>query len=167
MLVVDMIRDFVDHGAPLEVPETRKIIPFIKNRIQDFRNRGLPVIFVCDSHEPGDPEMNVFPPHALRGTPGAQVVEELAPAPGDIVVLKRTFSGFVGTSLEEILRKEEVEEIEVVGCVTNICVFFTSADALMRGFKVVIPREGVAALSLEEGQAALQQLNRLFGAKII
>lgn len=167
LLVVDMIRDFVDPGAPLEVPETRRILPFIKERIQIFRKEGLPVIFVCDSHQPGDPELSIFPPHALKGTPGSQIVQELGPAPEDIVIPKRTFSGFVGTSLEETLRKEGVEELEVVGCVTNICVFFTSADALMRGFKVVIPQDGVAALSLEEGKAALQQLNKLLGAKII
>ncbi len=167
LLVVDMIRDFVDPGAPLEVPETRRILPFIKERIQIFREQGLPVIFVCDSHLPGDPEFTVFPPHALKGTPGSQIIDELAPSPKDIVINKRTFSGFVGTPLEEILRKEGIEELEVVGCVTNICIFFTSADALMRGFKVVIPQDGVASLSLEEGKAALQQLNKLFGAKII
>ncbi|MCR4432677.1 MAG: cysteine hydrolase family protein [bacterium] len=166
LLVVDMIRDFVDPGAPLEVPATREIIPFIKERIAHYREAGLPVIFISDCHEPTDFEMNIFPLHALRGTPGAKIVDELAPAPGEILVPKKTYSGFVGTPLEEILRKEGVDEVEVVGCVTNICVFFTSADACMRGFQVYIPRKGVAALSKEEGEMALEQLTKLFAVKI-
>jgi nicotinamidase-related amidase len=166
LLVVDMIHDFVDRGAPLEVPATREIIPFIQERIAHYRKAGLPVIFVSDCHDPTDFEMSIFPLHAIKGTIGAEIVEELAPLPGEIVIPKRTYSGFVGTPLEEVLRQEGIEELEVVGCVTNICVFFTSADACMRGFRVFISRKGVAALSQEEGEMALEQLAKLFAVKI-
>jgi nicotinamidase-related amidase len=166
LLVVDMIHDFVDPGAPLEVPATRGIVPFIKERITHFRSLGWPVIYVSDCHDPDDFEMNIFPLHAIRGTRGARVIEELTPLSSEIVVQKNTYSGFVGTPLEEILHREGVEELEVVGCVTNICVFFTSADASMRGFLVFIPRRGVAALSESEGEIALEQLQRLFGVQI-
>ena len=166
LLVVDMIHDFVDPGAPLEVPATREIIPFIQERLSYYRKSGWPVIFVCDHHDPTDFEMSIFPLHAIKGTHGAEIVDELAPLPGEIVIPKKTYSGFVGTPLEEVLHKEGVRELEVVGCVTNICVFFTSADACMRGFLVFIPRKGVAALSQEEGEMALEQLAKLFAVKI-
>ena len=124
LVVVDMLNDFVRPGAPLEVPETRAILPALRRRIRKARRDGELVVYVCDSHRKDDPEFARmgWPPHAVEGTPGAGVVASLAPEPGDVVVEKRTYSGFHGTPLHFILRRHGIRSLTLAGCVTNICI---------------------------------------------
>ena len=74
LVVVDMLNDFVRPGAPLEVPETRTILPALRRRIAKARRDGELVVYVCDSHRKNDPEFARmgWPPHAVEGTPGAR-----------------------------------------------------------------------------------------------
>jgi nicotinamidase-related amidase len=107
LLVIDMLKDFVLEGAPLEVPETRKVIPAIKKEIEKAKSSGRKVIYVCDAHDRDDKEFSKFgwPAHSVKGSTGAQVVDELSPGPEDIVIEKTTYSSFYKTSLEETLKK--------------------------------------------------------------
>jgi nicotinamidase/pyrazinamidase len=159
--------DFVLPGAPLEVPAARRIVPAIRLRIEEARKTGVPVIYLCDAHDPDDREFKIWPPHAVRGTKGAEVIAELAPHPGDIIVPKTAYSAFYGTTLESVLRGLGVKEITMVGIFTNICVLYTSADALMRGFAVTVPKDSVAALSDEEHAFALDQMEKVLKVRLV
>ncbi len=168
ILVIDMLNDFVKEGAPLEVPDTRKIIPFIKEKLENARKNGIPVIYVCDAHEPDDPEFRRFgwPPHAVKGTKGAEIVDELKPEEGDTVVEKKTYSGFYNTNLDEVLKSLGVDTLKLTGCVTHICILFTASDASLRGYNVVILKDGIAGLSVEDHEAGLRIMKNVIGAKI-
>lgn len=161
LLIIDMLNDFIAPGAPLEVPEGRRIVPAIRKRLEEARDRGTPVVYLCDAHDKDDPEFRVWPPHAVRDTPGAQVVGELAPREGEHVVRKTTYSGFYGTELEEVLQGLGSEHLVVTGVVTNICVLYTAADALMRGYEVTVPPDCVAALNEEDHAFALRQMEEV------
>ena len=168
LVVIDMLNDFVLPGAPLEVPATRTILPALQRRLTAARQAGTPVVFVCDAHAPDDPEfsrMN-WPPHAVRGTSGARIVDELAPREGEPVVSKTSYSGFFGTELETTLRKLKAEDVVLTGCVTNICVLYTAADAAMRGYRVRVPADAVASLDAAEGEFALAQMERVLGVTV-
>ena len=89
-LVIDMLNDFVLKGAPLEVPSARSIISALRKEIASARQKGIPVIYICDAHVPRDPEFAIWPHHAVRGTKGSQVIDELKPEKGDIIVPKTT-----------------------------------------------------------------------------
>ncbi len=169
LLVIDMLNDFVKEGAPLEVPETRKVIPAIRREIERARREGEPVIYICDAHEPDDREFEKFgwPVHAVKGTEGAKVVEELAPEPSDIVVEKTTYSGFYNTSLEEHLTRLGVDTVRLTGCVTHICVLFTASDAVLRGYNVEVVTDAVAGLSREDHEAGLRIMKNVLGARLI
>lgn len=168
ILVIDMLNDFVREGAPLEVPDTRKITPFIKETLEKARKEGIPVIYVCDAHEPEDAEFKRFgwPPHAVKGTKGAEIVEELKPGKGDIIVEKKTYSGFFNTNLDEVLRSLGVDTVKLTGCVTHICIFFTASDASLRGYNVVVLKDGIAGISKEDHEAGLRIMKNVIGAKI-
>jgi len=56
LLIIDMLNDFVREGAPLEVPSTRNIIPHLKKEIKEARREGVPIIYVCDTHDQQDRE---------------------------------------------------------------------------------------------------------------
>ncbi|HLB05337.1 MAG TPA: isochorismatase family cysteine hydrolase [Thermodesulfobacteriota bacterium] len=167
LLIIDMLNDFVLPGAPLEVPETRKIIPSIGREIIKAREEGYPIIYLCDGHAPDDKEFKMWPRHSVKGTKGAQVVDELEPEPKDTVVEKTTYSGFYNTRLEEVLKSLSTEEIILTGCVTNICILYTAYDLVSRGYKVTLPRDCVAGLNKEDHEFALRQMERILKVKII
>ena len=162
-LVIDMLNDFVLESAPLEVPAARGIVNNIASAISEAKQAGAKVVYVCDAHDPEDKEFSEWPKHCVRGTPGAQVVEGLRHQQ-DVLVEKTRYSGFFGTNLEEVLRRLGVNTLVLGGILTDICIYFTAADAYMRGYRVAVLTEGVAALSLEDHQWALRQMERLFNA---
>lgn len=168
LLIIDMLNDFVLEGAPLEVPDTRKVIPDIKREIEKVRAEGRPVIYICDAHEIDDKEFSKFgwPVHAVKGTRGAEVVDELKPEEGDIVIEKTTYSGFYNTKLDETLKNLGVDSLRLTGCVTHICIMFTASDAVLRGYKVTVVEDGVAGLKEEDHEAALRIMKNVMGVKI-
>lgn len=169
LLVIDMLRDFVKEGAPLEVPDARKVIPFIKKECEIAHEEGYPVIYVCDSHAPDDKEFDRFgwPAHAVKGTVGAQIVDELKPLENDTIVEKTTYSGFYNTKLDDILKALAVESIRLTGCVTHICVMFTTSDAILRGYSVEVVEKGVAGLASEDHDTALRIMKNVMGVKLV
>jgi nicotinamidase/pyrazinamidase len=169
LLVIDMLEDFVRPGAPLEVPRTRDILPALRRRVSRARRGGELVVYVCDSHRKNDPEFARmgWPPHAVAGTMGAAVVREISPAPGDVVVEKRNYSGFHRTHLASVLRRHGVRSLSLSGCVTNICILYTAADAAMRGYDVAVEESVVAGLDDESHRFALDQMEKVLGVRVI
>jgi nicotinamidase-related amidase len=169
LLVIDMLNDFVLPGAPLEVPDTRRVIKNIQQEVNSARAAGRPVIYVCDAHAPDDREFARFgwPAHAVKGTKGAEVIDELAPGPGDVVVYKNTYSGFYGTSLDDVLKKLGVDSLRLTGCVTHICIMVTASDAVLRDYKVTVVEDGVAGIAREDHDAALRIMKNVMGVKIV
>ncbi len=169
LLIIDMLNDFVLEGAPLEVPETRKIIHNIKREIEKAKAEKRPVIYVCDTHKPDDKEFSRFgwPSHAVKGTKGAHVVDELKPQKKDIVIPKTTYSGFYKTKLDRVLKHLKVQGLRLTGCVTHICIMFTASDAVLRGYKVAVVEDGVAGLSKDDHDAALRIMKNVMGVTIV
>jgi len=160
-LVIDMLNDFVKDNAPLFVPGAQGIITAIKKRMDEARAHGVPIIYVCDAHSQNDLEFRVWPQHAVKGSTGAQVVRDLAPEKGDIVIFKKSYSGFYGTTLENALKRIGAKELTITGVCTEICVLYTTADAYMRGYKVEVPEDCCAALTPEDHRFALEQMKQV------
>lgn len=169
LIVVDMLNDFVRKGAPLEVPAAREIVSALRRRIAKARRDGELVVYVCDSHRKNDPEFARmgWPPHAVEGTPGAAVYPALSPVPGDVVVEKRSYSGFHRTALESVLRRHKVWAVTIAGCVTNICVQYISAEASIRGYDVTVDERFVAGLSRKDHDHSLGQMEKVLGVRVI
>ncbi len=169
LLVFDMLNDFVLEGAPLEIPDTRKIIPIIKEEIEIARAAGNPVIYVCDAHAPDDKEFRKFgwPAHGVRGSRGAEVVDELKPRSGDAVVRKTTYGAFFGTDLDDVLKRLGVDSLRLTGVVTHICVIMTAWDAVLRDYPVTVVEDGVADLSPEDHEAALRIMKSIMAVEIV
>ncbi len=168
LIVADMLRDFIDPKGALYVgPTARKIIPFVAQKIDEVRTRGGVVIFVCDTHDPDDREFKFFPPHAVKGTEGAEIIPEMPLKPGDYRVAKTRYSCFAKTDLEDILKREQVERVEVVGVCTSICVLETVKELFDRDIPSLVYRQGVADFDPEGHAFALKHMARLFGAQVV
>ncbi|MCX8181890.1 MAG: cysteine hydrolase [Candidatus Methanomethyliaceae archaeon] len=166
LIVIDMLNDFV-HGA-LASPAAKEIVPNIKKLINKAKSLKIPVVYVCDAHYQGiDWELKVWGPHALAGTKGAEIIEELRPEPGDFLVRKRRYSGFFQTDLGILLRELGADTLILTGIDTSICVSHTAADAFYRGYKLVVPRDAVATFDPKDNDWAVNYIKKLYGAEII
>lgn len=156
LLIVDMLNGFLDPDGSLYCGDrARKIIPFVRKRIEHYNETGRSVVFICDSHEPSDKEFDVYGQHCVRGTWEAEVVPEL-PTGNASVLHKKTLSAFYNTQLAAKLRGHRPELIELVGVCTDICVLFTAFDLIARGWTVEVPRKGVSSFNRAGHNAALK-----------
>jgi nicotinamidase-related amidase len=164
LIVLDMLHDFV-HGA-LANERSLRIVPVIAGLADEARARGWPVVFANDAHLPGDFEERVWGAHAMAGTPGARVIDELAPRAGDLVLPKRVYSAFHETGLDAFLRQHEVDTVILTGQHTHICVLHTAADALYRGYRIVVPPDAVEAFTASDQEDGLAYLTMAYGAEL-
>ena len=166
LIVADMLNDFLDPGGSLYVgPQAREIIPFVAQKIAEFRAQAGVVIFVCDAHAPDDREFRYFPAHAVKGIWGAGIIPEFPGArrlPGG----KTRYSAFAHTNLDDILKQEQVEEVHVVGVLTSICVMAVK-ELFDRDLPGLVYRQGVADSDPEAHAFALKQMQRVLGAKVV
>ncbi len=158
LLIIDMLNDFVLEEASLRVPEAKRIVPNIKSQLKLAREKAIPVIYLCDTHEENDLEFKIWPKHAVRGTFGQQIIEELRPQKQDLIIQKSRYSGFYNTNLGEIFKKLGIEELIITGLLTNVCVLYTVVDAYMRGYKADVPEDCVIALNEEDHKFAIHQI---------
>ncbi len=163
-----MIHDFADPSGALYCgPSMQRIIPVVASEISRARSSGEPVVYLTDNHLEDDAEFKMFPPHAIAGTKGAEIIPSLAPAAADTVIPKRRYSGFFGTDLDITLRERGVKTLRLVGDCTNICVLYTAADARNLGYDVEVVRDGVTSFDEEAHRDALRELEKTLGAKIV
>ncbi|HHT9124998.1 MAG TPA: cysteine hydrolase family protein [Candidatus Brocadiia bacterium] len=161
LLITDMLRDFIDKGAPLEVSGGRDIVANIQRQIENARKTNIPILYCCDRHKKDDPEFRIWPPHAVEGTKGADIIDELKPQKGDSIIPKTTYSNFFESTLDSTLRRLGVNHLILTGVCTNICILYTAVDAYMRGYGVTVPEDCVAALTKEDHKFALRQIKEV------
>ncbi|MCG9479013.1 MAG: cysteine hydrolase [Actinomycetia bacterium] len=167
LIIIDMLNDFVLKGAPLKVPKIETITGPIQREIEKAKLKNFPVIYLCDSHRPDDPEFKRFAPHAVKNTEGAKVIGQLKPQGSDIIVKKTTFSGFYKTELERVLNMMGVNHLRVTGCVTNICVYLVVFEAISRGYEVDVVSDAVIGLNQRDHRFALRQMKDVLKANVI
>jgi nicotinamidase/pyrazinamidase len=158
VVVLDMIKEHLTPGMPLEVPRARAIVPAIRERLDRARADGVPVIYLVDEHDLADQDLDGvegWGAHAIRGSEGTDVWPELAPRDGDRVVKKSTYSAFTGSELAKVLDELSVDTLVLTGCLTEIGLLATATDALQRGFAVEIPPDAQAGSSELTEQVAI------------
>jgi maleamate amidohydrolase len=125
-------------------------VDWIQELLTVSRRKGIPVLYpILDRRERtdtgrwSDKISGIGSEQDPAGHRGTQIVEEIAPEPGDIVVTKLYPSGFFGTPLMTYLNNLSVDTLVVTGCTTSGCVRATVVDAFSYGFRVMVPEEAV------------------------
>jgi len=157
IIVVDMLKDNLKESSRNPYfQEGRAIIPGLQRLLEEGRKKGFPIIFACDSFLKDDfifkGRMKVY---SLRGTKGAEVVDDLRPEPTDIILPKRRFSAFFKTDLDQTLRTLGVDMIVVTGVTTEVCVLMTALDGFCHDFYVILLEDCTASRTPEVHQACL------------
>jgi nicotinamidase-related amidase len=169
VIIIDMLNDFVT--GELKTERAGKIIQPLKKLVEAARKHGVPVVYSNDAHYKNDFEVvHKWGRHAIKGTPGAEVIPELQPKKQDFIVEKRTYSSFYETGLDSLLRSlykgEGTKTVILGGLHTNICLRHTSADAFFRGYKIIITKDGVEAFTEEAQASGLAYLKDVYNAEI-
>lgn len=173
LVVLDMLNDFVD--GTLANTAAKPIISQIDQLAEAARSRNdWVVVYANDAHQPGDLEFRVFGEHALAGSQGAQVVAELTPKDGDIVVPKRYYSAFTQTDLDATCRVHNIGRMVVVGQHTDCCCRHTTYDAFLRGIEVAVVSDATCVFAPLAGddyagrqQGALDYLSTFYKSEVL
>lgn len=116
------------------------------------RAAGVPVFLTRFALEPGGDDIGVYgrkraflerPDWCLEGTPGAELLPEVGPRPGDIVIVKKKPSAFFGTPLLAYLIDRQVDTVVVLGGATSNCVRATVFDASSYNYRTIVPADAV------------------------
>ncbi len=167
VVVVDMQNDFVKPEGKLYVAAAQRAVEPIARLLERARAAGVFIIYTQDLHGEDDPEYQIWGEHVKAGTWGAEIVAELAPRPGDEVVQKPRYDAFYASRMEDVLHaRPEIDTLVITGTVTNICVLHTAGSAALRWYKVVVPKDAVAALNEFDQEAALHQIDFLYKGTI-
>ncbi len=162
LLIIDMLKDVFkeSHNYPI-TPHAKKVVDPINRLIKGFRAKGWPIVFSNDAYHEDDfifkGRMN---PHAIAGTTGAEVIDELDFKEQDYWLPKPRFSAFFQTGLENWLHEREITLCAVAGIATHFCVITTVMDAICHDFKVVMLEDCCAAFTEEVHRQTLNSYRR-------
>lgn len=164
VLVVDLVRAYLDPGSPLFSPRYETVLDATKALVATARERRYPVVFTGVSYRQGGVDGGYF----WQKVPSLQVFEEgselrdfderLQPEATDLIIMKQYASAFFGTSLATTLHVMGVDTLLIAGVSTSGCVRASALDALQSGFRPTIVREAVGDRTEEVHQANLFDL---------
>lgn len=138
LLIIDMIHDYASPDGREGCPSAGVIVPNIRRLKEAVRAAGGVCVYVNTAYwDEDEPEVRLWGPSAMGGTPGAEVIEALRPEPGDITVQKHAYDGFYDTGLDAVLRAKGVTDVIVTGVHTHVCVMQTALGAFERGYRVI------------------------------
>ena len=180
LLIVDMQNDymlpdgyFARRGANTE--PIRRIVPTIRRLLLQARTVGMPIIFTRFTLLDGLPDIPDLHANALgrhfrsiekrlvRGTKGAEIVDELAPRPGEVIIPRLALSAFYQTELELILRRLGIKTLIITGYATQACVLHTAYDGFARDFDIIMVRDGVGTFYAALQEPVLEIVDVLLG----
>jgi nicotinamidase-related amidase len=161
LLVIDMLADFLDRWP---AAERAALVAAIGGLTDGFRAAGHPVVWVRQEFAPdlSDAFREMRRDNirvTIAGTEGSRIIPELAPGADDLQVIKKRYSAFFGTPLDEIIRTRGVDTLVLAGVNTHACVRTTAIDAYQRDLEVIIPREAVGSYDREHEAVSLRYMD--------
>jgi len=160
LIVIDMLQDFLETWEP---KRKQALVQAINELAGIVRSHGRPVLWVRQEFEPdlqdAFPEMRAKGIRiAIKGTEGCRIVSELAVAPEDVVIIKKRYSAFFGTSLDETLAHLQPDAIILAGINTHACVRTTAIDAYQRDWTVILASDCIDSYDCEHHDISLRYM---------
>jgi nicotinamidase-related amidase len=155
LLVIDAQREYFDHDGALYTPNAMGIVAPLQRLLEAARRHGVAVIYVrhvfaADGSDVGRMADFDDTPSFIEGTRHAEIVQELAPLPGEPVVAKTRYSAFVNTRLESVLKTAGIDTVIVTGLMTQYCSVTTARHAHDLDYRVVFVHDANAGPDLPD-----------------
>lgn len=168
LIVVDMQNDFVKEKGSLVVPSAGPTVPGLKKLLELARKTKAHIAYTQDTQVENDPEFDIWPAHCIQGSWGWEIIDELKPLKNELICPKNRYDGFYGTWLGHFLRNIwKIEHVIITGTVANICVLHTAASAGLRWLHVVVPADGISALTEFDQALTLRQIDSLYAGDVV
>jgi ureidoacrylate peracid hydrolase len=182
LVVVDMQNDFCHpdgYYASIgrDISALTGAIAGVGKMVDLARDHGVAIVFtelIHDDAQGAIEERHRIKPRKwsasgrrlVRGTWGAELVDECRPSPGDIVIQKHGYSAFEGTELEQLLRERGITTLVVCGVVTYACVLATVFSGFDKGFDVCLVSDAVGSWSDDLGGSSAEIVELLIGRAV-
>jgi maleamate amidohydrolase len=170
VLVIDMVRAYFEPDAELYLG-SRDCLDSAVRVVDAARAGGVPVIYTRVEYGPGGIDGGLFFKkvgalrHFVRGSGSTlgEIVPEVAPRDGDLVIVKQYASAFFGTSLSATLASGRIDTLVLCGVSTSGCVRATAVDAISYGYLPVVVREAVGDRDPRPHEANLFDIAAKYG----
>jgi nicotinamidase-related amidase len=166
LVVVDVINDFQHEDGDQLLVSFKERLTAMTETIADAREDGIPIIYVNDERGRWDSDAPALIRTALERGGGAEIVQCLAPRPGDHVLLKHRYSAFDHTPLDLLLEQFHVDRLVLIGAATEGCIVQTAIDAREHGLKATIIADACASTDPGLETIALRYAGQVVGARI-
>lgn len=158
-------RGIFDLFVPYYERIRREVTPNVRKLLTAARQAGVTVIYLTtcapvpgsSAQVQGEAERGV--PLALPGSRDAEILAEIVPQRGDIVVTKHTSGAFNSSALDRVLRNLGIEVLVIAGVATHRCVELTARDAADRGYGIILVADACADFTTELHQDALNRMD--------
>ena len=165
LLLVDVINDLDFPQNDQLLRESAQLAKRIAKMKQRCKQAGIPTIYVNDNHGKWRSQFPDVLKHCLRhDSPGRAMVKELVPQADDYIVLKPKHSPFYATPLQLLLEYIGVKTVILAGITTNACVMIAASDVYIRDYRLFVPSDCVAALTVRDQRNALKLMKQNFEA---
>ncbi|MGA7630442.1 MAG: cysteine hydrolase [Terriglobales bacterium] len=160
LLVIDMVNDFLAKWAPAQ---KQQLVGSINELVGVMRQHGHPIIWVRQEFDPdlhdSFPEMRAKGIQiTIKGTTGCQIDSEMASAPSDPVVVKKRYSAFYNTGLDQILHRLKPDVIVLAGINTHACIRVTAIDAYQRDWEIIVAVDCVDSYDREHHDISMKYM---------
>ncbi|MEH3143613.1 MAG: cysteine hydrolase [Mycobacterium kyogaense] len=167
ILVIDMMNTYRHPDADKLIPHVEPVVEPLSGLVAEAHERDdVELIYVNDNYGDFSAEFSDIVREALEGE-RPDLVKPIVPQQGLRVMTKVRHSAFYATSLAYLLSQLKPERLVLTGQVTEQCVLYTALDAYVRHFPVVVPRDAVAHIDPDLGDAALQMMEQNMRAEIL
>ncbi|WP_329254162.1 cysteine hydrolase [Actinoallomurus sp. NBC_01490] len=167
LIVIDMLNSYDHEDGDRLAAEAERIAEPLHGLIGRARERDdVRVLYVNDNFGDFSASRQDLIDQALDGR-RPDIVEPILPPPDATFLTKVRHSVFYGTPLEYVLQRIGAEQLILTGQVTEQCVLYSALDAYVRHFRIMIPRDAVACIDPELGEAALRMMERNMRAEIV
>ena len=158
LLVINANKDLVLNNLPENGARVAGILDAMKTLLSVARSYDIPVLYAMDAHLSDDWEFQVRKPHGIVGTRGAEVVDELAPQPEDVIFQKRGYDAFYETGLDPWLREQGITRLIIMGAPTNVDVRHTVVTAYNLRYRPIVIKDCTEASTEEYAVETLQDM---------
>src|SRR5712691_11501917 len=160
LIVIDMLNDFLEKWLPAQ---REQLVGSINDLVGLMRQLGYPIIWVRQEFEPD--LRDAFPAMktkgiriTIKGTDGCEIASDLARVHSDPVVIKKRYSAFFATDLDQILHRLAPDVLILAGINTHACVRVTAIDAYQRDWKIVVAADCVDSYDREHHDISMKYM---------
>lgn len=161
LLIIDLQNDFL---AALATSAVTSLVANTNHLVRAFRAEARPIVWIRQEFRAdlSDAFLEMRDKNiagVIEGTEGAEIHPDLEVSESDVTIIKKRYSAFLGTTLDQHLQEQKVDHLILCGINTHACIRTAAIDAYQRDYRVLLPRECIGSYDDEHARVTLRYLD--------